>query len=58
MYILVKNIEGDNVIIGTAKKLVSPKSVSDENIEIYEISDEEFNSDMLFAKIESFDEEM
>lgn len=53
MFILVKNIDGEDVIIGTARK---ETSVNDSLITIYEISDSEFNPDMIYAKIERFDE--
>lgn len=53
MFILVKTIDDEDIIIGTARK---ETFANDETVTIYEIADNEFKSDMIYAKIESFDE--
>lgn len=55
MYILVKEIDGENIIVGTARK----KVVAGNNVDttVYEIPDEEYSSDMIHSRLDSFDEE-
>ena len=53
MFLLVKEIDGEQIIIGTAQKQVSPS----DDIVIYEIPDDEYSSDMIYSKIDSFDED-
>ena len=57
MFLLVKEIEGENVIIGTAQKQISAEQAAASNITVYEISDDEYTPDMIHTKIESFDED-
>lgn len=57
MFLLVKNIDGENIIIGTATKRVSVADYEESGTKIYEINDSEFNSDMINAKIDSFEED-
>jgi hypothetical protein len=56
MFLLVKEIDGERVIIGSAQKRVSAESSEKSGITVYEISDEEYTPDMLHAKIEDFEE--
>ena len=57
MFLLVKEIEGENVIIGTAQKRISAEHAEASNITVYEISDDEYTPDMIHTKIESFEED-
>ena len=56
MFLLVKEIDEENVIIGTAQRRVSVES-SSSDITVYEISDDEYTPDMINSKIESFEED-
>lgn len=56
MFLLVKKIDGEDVIIGTAQKRIAAESSSPDII-VYEISDEEYTLDMMHTKIESFEED-
>jgi hypothetical protein len=56
MFLLVKEIDGEQVIIGTAQKRVSAQNSADSGIEVFEISDGEFKSDMIHSKIDSYEE--
>ena len=55
MFLLIKEIAGEHVIIGSAQKTVSARSAEASRLTVYEISDNEFSTDMIYAKIESFD---
>lgn len=57
MFLLVKEINDEQVIIGTAQKRISATSSEKSGIEIFEISDDEFKSDMIHSKIDSYEEE-
>lgn len=57
MFLLVKEIEGEQVIIGTAQKRISAQNAEKSGISIFEIPDEEFKSDMIHAKIDSYEED-
>jgi hypothetical protein len=50
---MVKEIDGDPIIIGTSSKDIS-KSVSD--VTLYEIDDMEFRPEMIYSILEGFDE--
>jgi hypothetical protein len=52
MFILVKEISGENVIIGTSQG----NPISNSDITVYEILDDEYSPDMVNSKIDSFDE--
>lgn len=56
MFLLVKEIDDEDVIIGTAQRRVSIES-SSPDITVYEISDDEYTPDMINSKIESFEED-
>jgi hypothetical protein len=58
MFLLVKEIDDERIIIGTAQKRISAESSEKSGITVYEISDSEFNPDMIHAKIESFEEDV
>jgi hypothetical protein len=53
MYILVR--QTDNIIIGTASRLVDEKSAADKGYNVYEIADSEFKASMLGSKLAGFD---
>lgn len=53
MYILVRN--SDNVIIGTATKLVDEKNAADKGYAVYEIKESEFRPSMLGSKLNGFE---
>lgn len=55
MFLIVKEIDGEDIIVGTAKRKVVPESFNS-SVKIYEIADNEFKSDMIYSKIEDFDE--
>ena len=54
MYILVR--QTDNIIVGTATKIVDEASVSKSGCRVYEIPDNEFTANMLGSKLETFEE--
>lgn len=56
MFLLVKEIDGENVIIGTAQRRIAANS-SSPDITVYEISDDEYTPDMIHTKIDSFEED-
>lgn len=58
MFLLVKKIDGEDIIIGTAQKSISLQNAEMSGITIYEISDKEFVPNMVSSKIESFDEDI
>jgi hypothetical protein len=58
MFLLVKNINDEEVIIGTARKELSVLNAETTGLKIYEISDEEYNPDMIYSKIEKFEEDI
>jgi hypothetical protein len=51
MYLLVKNIDGEEIIVGTSQKLVE-----NEGITLYEINDGEFEPEMINSILEGYDE--
>lgn len=54
MYILVKEIDGEKIIVGTASKKVVADDKTDTTV--YEIPDGEYSSDMIHSRLDSFDE--
>jgi hypothetical protein len=52
MFILVKEIDGENVIIGTSYG----RSSTGDDVTVYEIPDSEYSPDMVNSKIDSFEE--
>lgn len=52
MIILVKEIDGDRIIIGTTQHNVAV----DDDITLYEIPDKEYSSDMILSKLDGFDD--
>lgn len=57
MFLLVKEIDGERVIIGTAQKRIAAQDSDKTGIEVFEISDDEFKTDMIHSKIDSYEEE-
>lgn len=55
MFILVKEIDDEQIIIGTAQKQVSTQPEGS-GVIVYEIPDGEYTSEMIFSRIEGFDE--
>lgn len=53
MYILVR--KSDNIIIGTATKLVDENTASTKGYNVYEVPDSEFKISMLGSKLTGFD---
>lgn len=53
MFILVKEIDGEQIIIGTATKQVA----GNDGVTVYEIPDKEYSPDMMHSKLDGFDEE-
>jgi hypothetical protein len=53
MYILVKKIDGEDVIIGSSQGKVS---VKDEHMIVYDIPNDEYSPEMINCKIDGFDE--
>lgn len=53
MYILVREI--DNIIIGTAAKMIDEMSALNKGYKVYEIQDSEFKPSMLGSKLTGFD---
>ena len=53
MFILVKEIDEEQIIIGTATKQVAES----EDVIIYEIPDSEYSPDMIHSRLDGFDEE-
>ena len=54
MFLLVKNIDGENIIIGTAQK----NAVAGADIIVYEILDADYSHDMIYSRLDSFDEDV
>lgn len=55
MFILVKEIDNEQIIIGTAQKQVSAQP-ENSGVTVYEIPDAEYTTEMIFSRIEGFDE--
>lgn len=53
MFILVKEIDNEQIIIGTALR----KTLGGEGVTVYEISDDEYSPDMIYSRLDSFDED-
>lgn len=55
MYLLVKELNGERVIIGTSHRMLSEAYIKNEELEVFQISDDEFSEDMIYSKIEDFE---
>ena len=53
MFLLVREIDNEQIIIGTALR----KTSGGKDVTVYEISDEEYSSDMVYSRLDSFDED-
>lgn len=53
MYLMVKEIDGEQVIIGTSNKDISRARPE---LTLYEIDDKEFDVEMIYSKLDGFDE--
>lgn len=53
MYLMVKEIDGEQIIIGTSNKDIS-KAKPD--VALYEIDDREFKPEMIYSILDGFDE--
>lgn len=53
MYLMVKEIDGEEIIIGTSNKDIS-KAKPD--VTLYEIDDKDFVPEMIYSILEGFDE--
>jgi len=53
MYLMVKEIEGEPIIIGTSNKDISKARPE---LTLYEIEDSEFKPEMIYSILEGFDE--
>lgn len=57
MFLLVKEIDGENIIIGSAHKRVSVESSEAVGIRVFEIPDEEFKPEMIHSILEYYEED-